>query len=165
MLTTCYVLNKVPNKNNKTTPYELCFKRTPNLSYFPIWGCRAVVKLTGPNKNTLGERGVECIFIGNAQHYNAYRFYVIDPNESVSVNTMIESRDVGVSISRVRVKKVWTSSDLGLLRVGCRYPKKWVSVFSCFFHSFFIVFFPAFLQLFSLLFCCFFHALFLVFLL
>ena len=93
MLTACYVLNRVPNKRNKTTPYELWFKRTPNLNYFRIWGCRAVVKLTEPKRSTLGERGVDCIFIGYAQHSKAYRFYVIDPNESVSVNAVIESHD------------------------------------------------------------------------
>ena len=42
---------------------------------------------------TLGERVFDCIFIGYAQHSNTYRFYVIDPNESVSVNILIESRD------------------------------------------------------------------------
>nr|GEY76692.1 zinc finger, CCHC-type [Tanacetum cinerariifolium] len=44
MLTACYLLNRVPNKRNKTTPYEL-------------W------------------------------------FYVIEPNDSVSINSIIESRD------------------------------------------------------------------------
>nr|GEW10857.1 hypothetical protein [Tanacetum cinerariifolium] len=44
MLTACYLLNRVPNKRNKTTPYEL-------------W------------------------------------FYVIEPNDSVSINLIIESRD------------------------------------------------------------------------
>nr|GEY75712.1 zinc finger, CCHC-type [Tanacetum cinerariifolium] len=45
MLTTCYLLNRIPNNRNKTTPYEL-------------W------------------------------------FYVIEPNEHVSINSIIESRDV-----------------------------------------------------------------------
>ena len=93
MLTACYVLNRVPNKRNKTTPYELWLKKTPNLSYFHIWGCRAVVKLTEPKRNTLGERGVDCIFIGYVQHSKAYRFYVMDPNESVTMNTVIKLRD------------------------------------------------------------------------
>nr|GEW49652.1 hypothetical protein [Tanacetum cinerariifolium] len=44
MLTACYLLNRVPNKGNKTTPYEL-------------W------------------------------------FYVIKPNDSLSINSIIESRD------------------------------------------------------------------------
>ncbi|KAL4561507.1 hypothetical protein LXL04_033674 [Taraxacum kok-saghyz] len=93
MLTACYVLNRVPNKRNKTTPYELWFKKDPNLGYFRIWGCWAVVKLTDPKRNTLGEKGIDCIFIGYAQHSKAYRFYIIDPNDTVSVNTVIESRD------------------------------------------------------------------------
>ena len=94
MLTACYVLNRVPNKRNRTTPYELWFKRTPNLSYFRIRGCRAVVKLTEPRRTTLGERGFDCIFIGYTQHSKTYRFYVMDPNESVAVNTVIELCDV-----------------------------------------------------------------------
>ena len=50
MLTVNYVLNQVPNKRNKVTPYELWHKKTPNLNYFRIWGCQAVVKLLEPKK-------------------------------------------------------------------------------------------------------------------
>ncbi|GKD08261.1 hypothetical protein Tco_1187946 [Tanacetum coccineum] len=57
MLTACYLVNKVPNKKNKTTPYELWYKKRPNL------------------------------------HSKTYRFYVIEPNDSVSINLIIESRD------------------------------------------------------------------------
>nr|GEY08221.1 zinc finger, CCHC-type [Tanacetum cinerariifolium] len=60
MLTACYLLNMVPNKRNKTTPYDL---------------------------------GIDCIFVGYAEHSKAYRFYVIEPNDSVFVNSIIESRD------------------------------------------------------------------------
>ncbi|GKF77522.1 hypothetical protein Tco_0229992 [Tanacetum coccineum] len=42
---------------------------------------------------TLGERGIECIFVGYDEHSKAFRFYVIEPNESVSINSIIESRD------------------------------------------------------------------------
>ena len=93
MLTACYLLNRVPNKRNKVTPYELWFKKTPNLNYIRVWGCRAVVRLPDPKHKTLGEKGVECIFIGYAEHSKAYRFYVIEPNKSISVHTVIESRD------------------------------------------------------------------------
>ena len=41
----------------------------------------------------MGERGIDCIFIGYAEHSKAYRFYVIEPNEAYSVHTIIESRD------------------------------------------------------------------------
>ncbi|GJT23818.1 zinc finger, CCHC-type containing protein [Tanacetum coccineum] len=93
MLTTCYLLNRVPNKRNMITPYELWTKRKPNLNYLRVWGCRAVVRLPNPKLKTLGERGIECIFVGYAEHSKAFRFYVIEPNESVLINSIIESRD------------------------------------------------------------------------
>ncbi|GJT99386.1 zinc finger, CCHC-type containing protein [Tanacetum coccineum] len=75
------------------TPYELWTKRKPNLNYLRVWGCRAVVRLPDPKLKTLGERGIECIFVGYAEHSKAFRFYVIEPNDSVSINSIIESRD------------------------------------------------------------------------
>ncbi|GJW28876.1 zinc finger, CCHC-type containing protein [Tanacetum coccineum] len=93
MLTACYLLNRVPNKRNRITPYELWTKRKPNLNYLRVWGCRAVVRLPDPKLKTLGERGIECIFVGYAEHSKAFRFYVIEPNDSVSINSIIESRD------------------------------------------------------------------------
>ncbi|GJX40240.1 zinc finger, CCHC-type containing protein [Tanacetum coccineum] len=38
-----------------------------------------------------GERGIKCIFIGYAKHSKAFRFYVIEPNESVLINSIIKS--------------------------------------------------------------------------
>nr|KAJ0214741.1 hypothetical protein LSAT_V11C400214000 [Lactuca sativa] len=93
MLTACYILNRTPNKRSKNTPYELLFKKVPNLSYLKVWGCRAAVTLIEPKRKTLGERGIDCIFIGYAEHSKAYRLYVLESNDSISVNTAIESRD------------------------------------------------------------------------
>ena len=93
MLTTCYILNRVPNKRNSITPYELWNKKKPNLSYFKVWGCRAIVRVPEPKKRKLGKRGIECIFIGYAECTKAYRFLVIEPNASITVNTVIESID------------------------------------------------------------------------
>ncbi|GKD82715.1 zinc finger, CCHC-type containing protein, partial [Tanacetum coccineum] len=94
MLTACYLLNRVPNKRNRITPYELWTKRKPNLNYLRVWGCRAVVRLPDSKLKTMGERGIECIFVGYAEHSKAFRFYVIEPNDSVSNNSIIELRDV-----------------------------------------------------------------------
>ncbi|GJW53830.1 zinc finger, CCHC-type containing protein [Tanacetum coccineum] len=93
MLTALYLLKRVPNKRNIITPYELWTKRKPNLNYFRVWGCRAVVRLPDPKMKTLGERGIECIFVGYAEHSKAFRFYVIEPNDSVAINSIIKSRD------------------------------------------------------------------------
>ncbi|GJU74953.1 zinc finger, CCHC-type containing protein [Tanacetum coccineum] len=93
MLTACYLLNRVPNKRNKITPYELWTKRKPNLNYLRVWGCREIVRLLDPKLKTLGERSIECIFVGYAEHSKAFRFYVIEPNNLVAINSIIKSRD------------------------------------------------------------------------
>ncbi|GJQ98467.1 zinc finger, CCHC-type containing protein [Tanacetum coccineum] len=93
MLTACYLLNRVPNKRNKITPYELGYKKRPNLSFLRVWGCRDVVRLPEPKRKILGEKGIDCIFVGYVEHAKAYRFYVIKPTDSVSINSIIESRD------------------------------------------------------------------------
>ncbi|KAK9734016.1 hypothetical protein RND81_04G108700 [Saponaria officinalis] len=100
MLTAYYLLNRIPNKRNNDTPYELWYKKKPTLSYLRVWGCRAVVRLPDPKIKTLVERGIDCIFIGYAAHSKAYRFYVIEPNDSVAVHTVIESRDAIFDESR-----------------------------------------------------------------
>ncbi|GJW67336.1 zinc finger, CCHC-type containing protein [Tanacetum coccineum] len=93
MLTACYLLNRVPNKRNMITLYELWTKKKSNLNYLKVWGCRAVVRLPDPKLKTLGERGIKCIFVGYAEHSKAFRFNVIEPNDSVAINSIIESRD------------------------------------------------------------------------
>ncbi|GJU61922.1 zinc finger, CCHC-type containing protein [Tanacetum coccineum] len=87
MLTDCYLLNRVPNKRNKTTPYELWYKKRPNLSYLRVWGYRAVVRLSDPKRKTLGEKGIDCIFVGYAEHSKAYR------SKDVILNLVESQRD------------------------------------------------------------------------
>ncbi|GJZ59167.1 zinc finger, CCHC-type containing protein [Tanacetum coccineum] len=53
----------------------------------------AVVRLPDPKRKTLGEKGIDYIFVGYVGQSKAYRFYVIEPSDSVSINTIIESRD------------------------------------------------------------------------
>ncbi|GJW77374.1 protein kinase, ATP binding site-containing protein, partial [Tanacetum coccineum] len=95
-----------------TAPYTLqqngvaerknrALKETVNsmLSYSGLsegfWGeAIAVVRLPDPKHKTLGEKGIDCIFVRYAEHSKAYRFYVIEPNDFVSINSIIESRDV-----------------------------------------------------------------------
>ncbi|GKB20874.1 zinc finger, CCHC-type containing protein [Tanacetum coccineum] len=53
----------------------------------------AVVRLPNPKLKTLSEKGIKCIFVGYAEHFKAFRFYVIEPNDSVAINLIIESKD------------------------------------------------------------------------
>ncbi|GJT91946.1 zinc finger, CCHC-type containing protein [Tanacetum coccineum] len=73
ILTACYLLNSVPNKRSRITPYKLWSKRKPNLNYLRVWGCRVVVRLPDLKLKTLGEKGIECIFVGYAEHLKAFR--------------------------------------------------------------------------------------------
>nr|KAJ0203953.1 hypothetical protein LSAT_V11C500280410 [Lactuca sativa] len=59
-----------------------------------------VERLTEPKWKTLGERGTDCIFIGYDEHSKAYRFYVLESNDYVSVNIVIESRDAIIDEER-----------------------------------------------------------------
>ncbi|GKB31694.1 zinc finger, CCHC-type containing protein [Tanacetum coccineum] len=59
-----------------------------------FWGeAMAVVRLPDPKLKTVGERGIECIFVEYAKNSKVFRFYVIEPNDSVAINSIIESRD------------------------------------------------------------------------
>nr|GEU79042.1 zinc finger, CCHC-type [Tanacetum cinerariifolium] len=83
----------VPNKKNMITPYKLWTKRKPTLNHLRVRGCGAVVRLLDPKLKTLGERDIECIFVGYVEHSKAFRFYVTEPNDSVPINSIIESKD------------------------------------------------------------------------
>jgi hypothetical protein len=93
LFTTCYILNRIPQKKSKVTPYELWKKRKFNLNYFKVWGCRAIVRLHEPKIRKLGQRNIEYIFLGYAQCSKGYWFLVVEPNNYVEVNIVIESRD------------------------------------------------------------------------
>nr|GEW91901.1 zinc finger, CCHC-type [Tanacetum cinerariifolium] len=55
---------------------------------------RAVIEILDLKLQTLDERGIECTFVGYAEHSKTFRLYVIEPNELVSINSIIKSRDV-----------------------------------------------------------------------
>ncbi|GKC16321.1 reverse transcriptase domain-containing protein [Tanacetum coccineum] len=76
---------------------------------------RAVAMIPNPKRKTLGEKGIDCIFVGYAEHSKAYRFYVIEPNDSISINTIIETRDAIFNENRFssihRTKDIIPNSD------------------------------------------------------
>nr|GEX93458.1 hypothetical protein [Tanacetum cinerariifolium] len=86
-------LNLVELGSHLRIEESLKTKKKPNLNHLRVWGCRVVVRLPDPKLKTLGERGIECIFVGYVEHSKAFRFYVIEPNDSVAINSIIESSD------------------------------------------------------------------------
>ncbi|GJT18188.1 zinc finger, CCHC-type containing protein [Tanacetum coccineum] len=89
-----------PQQNDVAERKNRALKEMVNsmLSYSGLskgfWGeAMAIVRLPDPKRKSLGEKGIDCIFVEYAEHSKAYRFYVIEPNDSVSINSIIESRD------------------------------------------------------------------------
>ncbi|GKE72747.1 zinc finger, CCHC-type containing protein, partial [Tanacetum coccineum] len=84
---------------------------------------RAVVRLPDPKLKTLGERGIKCFFVGCAEHSNAFRFYVIETNDSDLINSIIESKDAIIdenrfsSIPRPSLRIPNGTEDIGCLVV------------------------------------------------
>jgi hypothetical protein len=94
LLTSCHVLNRVPNNNKEKTPYEEWVGRKPSLSYLRTWGCLAKVNIPIPKKRKLGPKTVDCVFLGYAQRSIAYRFLVVKSEvPDMHVDTIMESRD------------------------------------------------------------------------
>nr|GEW83972.1 retrotransposon protein, putative, Ty1-copia subclass [Tanacetum cinerariifolium] len=98
------ILNMVPTKKVKKTPYEVCHGQAPKLSYLKVWGCEALVKrdtLTKPDK--LEPRSIRtrhapdrmCLYINAEEHelgdlgepanYNAA---LLDPESDKWLNAM-----------------------------------------------------------------------------
>ena len=93
-MTSCHVLNRVPNKDKEKTPYEEWSGRKPSLSYFRTWGCLAKVNVPIPKKRKLGPKTVDCVFLGYAQRSICYRFLVVKSEiPDMHVDTILESRD------------------------------------------------------------------------
>ena len=94
-MTTSHVLNRIPNRNKETTPYENWVGRKPSLSYLRTWGCLAKVNIPISKKRKLGLKTVDCVFLGYAHQSIAYRFLVVKSKvPDMHVDTIMESHDV-----------------------------------------------------------------------
>nr|GEX52831.1 zinc finger, CCHC-type [Tanacetum cinerariifolium] len=96
----CTTSPYTPQQNDTAERKNRALKEMVNsmLSYSGLskgfWGeAIAVVRLPDPKRKTLDDKGIDCIFVGYDEHSKAYRFYVIEPNDSISINSIIESRD------------------------------------------------------------------------
>ncbi|GKD57814.1 hypothetical protein Tco_1291201, partial [Tanacetum coccineum] len=89
--------------NNVVGPTEPRTKRKPNLNYLRVWGCKAVIRLPNPKLKTLGERGIECIFVGYADYSKAFRFSSVPrPSQRSLING---TKDIGGSVVHKEVTK------------------------------------------------------------
>ncbi|GJT03628.1 zinc finger, CCHC-type containing protein [Tanacetum coccineum] len=75
------------------TPQQNGVVDRKNRALKEMFNSMAAIRLPDPKRKTLGKKGIYCLFVGYAEHYKAYRFYAIKPNDSISINSIIESRD------------------------------------------------------------------------
>ena len=87
--TAAYIRNRCPTTAIKgCTPYEVWFKRKPNISNLKVFGCNAYVHIPKEKRQKLDAKSTKCIFIGYADPRKGYRMY--DPG----TKKVILSRDV-----------------------------------------------------------------------
>jgi len=94
LLTTSHVLNRIPNRNKETTPYQDWVGRKPSLSYLSTWGCLAKVNVPISKKRKLGQKIVDRVFLGYAHQSIAYRFLVVKSEvPDMHIDIIMESHD------------------------------------------------------------------------
>ncbi|XXG46721.1 hypothetical protein AAC387_Pa02g1495 [Persea americana] len=94
ILSANYILNRIPQKKTNKSPYELWKGRMPTYKYLKVWGCLAKVAVPTPKKVKIGQKTVDCVFIGYAHNSSAYRFPIHKSKiPDIHPNTIIESRN------------------------------------------------------------------------
>jgi hypothetical protein len=105
ILSACQVLNRVPYKRIRKTPYELWEGHTPNLGYFKVWGCLAKVGIPKPQREKIGPKTKDSVFIRYAENSAAYRCLVLQ------TNTVVETRDADFFKQIFTMKKTKFSNE------------------------------------------------------
>ncbi|TQE08812.1 hypothetical protein C1H46_005583 [Malus baccata] len=70
-----YILNRVPTKSVKGTPFEVWTGRQPSFGHFHVWGCKSEGRFYNPNERKLDARTTTCYFIGYSEKSKGYKFY------------------------------------------------------------------------------------------
>ena len=113
ILSTNYILNKLPKKKTNKTSYELWKGRTPSYKFLKVWGCLAKVVVPIHKRTKIGPKTVDCVFIGYAHNSTAYRFLIYKSDIlNLHVNTIIESRNASFFEEIFPYKSTQESSSL-----------------------------------------------------
>ena len=113
LLSTNYILNKLPHKKLDKTPYSLWKGLSPSYKYLKVWGCLAKVMVPIPKRIKIGPKTIDCIFIGYVINSSAYCFLVHKYDISdIHVNTIIESRNASFFENIFPIKNACDGSSL-----------------------------------------------------
>ena len=95
LLSVCFILNRIPQRDSDITPYEYQKGRIPNIQFFKVWDRVAKVSIPESKKRKIGPKTIDDIFIEYALDSNVNRFLVVNSKISeISINTIIEAMNV-----------------------------------------------------------------------
>jgi len=80
LLTTAYILNRVPSKSVTVTSYELWHGRKPSLDHLVPWGLVGYAHNPTHKHEKLGPRATKMLFIRYPTHSKGYVMYRKHPN-------------------------------------------------------------------------------------
>lgn len=100
--TACYIINRVyVRKGTIKTPYELWKGKTPNLSYFHVFGCQCYILNDKDYLGKFDSKSDEGIFLGYSGSSSAFRIYNKRTRSVVeSVNVVFD--DYSPTVSRTK---------------------------------------------------------------
>ncbi|KAJ3686570.1 hypothetical protein LUZ61_015734 [Rhynchospora tenuis] len=85
--TACHVVNRACIRSKlKKTPFELWFGRTPNISYFRVFGSKCFVLDETPKVTKFDAKSTTGIFVGYSSTSKAYRVYL--PSSRIVVESV-----------------------------------------------------------------------------
>ena len=95
LITANFILNRIPHKKSDKSPYEVWNGKQSSNKILKVWGYLAKVQVSLPKRTKLGQKTIDCVFIGYASHSVTYRFLVTKSEiPDVNANTVLESIEV-----------------------------------------------------------------------
>lgn len=89
MLTTTYIINKIPATALKNQiPYEVLFKKPVDSDSLKVFGCQAFSSNVGSKQGKFKPRDIPCVFVGYMPRKKGYWLL------NLIINVMFVSRDV-----------------------------------------------------------------------
>ncbi|PAV20599.1 hypothetical protein PNOK_0322600 [Pyrrhoderma noxium] len=85
-----HIHNRSPTSAlQNSTPYELWFKKKPDVSYFRVFGCTAYVHIKSDQRKQLESYTHLCVFIGYPSDFKGWRFFNPDTRKEVISNSAV----------------------------------------------------------------------------
>jgi len=92
-VTACYIRNRSPVTNRDMTPWELFFKRAPDVSHFRAFGATAYVLVPKDLRRKLDSHTEKGIMVGYEPGTKGYRIYVNSGRVTMAKNVIFHELD------------------------------------------------------------------------